>query len=104
MTLSIRLEPKLEQQLAAYSVETGKNKSEIVKQALTNFLAKEVPTKSSYELGKDLFGKYGSGKSDLATRHSEYLKIILQAKHKRDIDKFNRATRNRRHRTARRPV
>lgn len=83
MPLSVRLEPKLEQQLAAYSVETGKNKSEIVKQALTDFLAKEVPTKSSYELGKDLFGKYGSGKSDLATRRKEYLRDILSEKHAR---------------------
>lgn len=39
-----------------------------------------IEKKTPYELGKDLFGKYGSGKADLAQNRKNYLKEILNEK------------------------
>ncbi len=69
MTLSIRLDLELEQQLARASAQSGLPKSQIVKQGLREYLAKLTPRKTPYELGRDLFGKGpGSGEGDLSTK------------------------------------
>ena len=56
MTLSIRLDPELESELARAAAQTGRSKSELVKASLREYLARVVPRKTPYELGKDLFG------------------------------------------------
>lgn len=56
MTLSIRLEPELERDLALAAERTGRSKSDIVKSCLREHLARLAPRKTPYELGKDLFG------------------------------------------------
>ena len=38
----------------------------------------------SYELGKDVFGKYGSGRSDLSVNYKTLLKDMIRAKHRSD--------------------
>ena len=83
MTVTVRLDHKLEQELATYSVVTGKSKSQIIKESLAAYLAKAEKPKTSYELGKDLFGREGSGDGDRSTRHREYVKEIVRAKHAR---------------------
>lgn len=80
MTISVRLDDELEHDLESVALRTGQSKSHIIKQSLKEYLAKQKPQPTAYELGKDLFGKYGSGKGDLAERHSEYLKEIIRAK------------------------
>lgn len=56
MTLSIRLDPELESELARAAAQTGRSKSELVKASLREYLARLAPRKTPYELGKDLFG------------------------------------------------
>ena len=56
MTLSIRLEPELEAELARAAAQTGRSTSERVKASLREYLARVAPRKTPYELGKDLFG------------------------------------------------
>ena len=82
MTISVRLDEELERDLESVALSTGLSKSAIVKQSLKEYLAKQIPQPTAYELGKDLFGKYGSGKGDLAERHSEHLKEIIRAKNR----------------------
>ena len=38
---------------------------------------------SPYELGKELFGKHGSGRRDLSTNRKAVLSEMLRAKHRR---------------------
>jgi len=83
MTVSVRLDPDLEQQLARVSEQTGVSKSQIIKQSLIAYLQVAAKPQTPYELGKDLFGREGSGKGDLSTRRKEYLTEILRAKHAR---------------------
>ncbi|THF55594.1 ribbon-helix-helix protein, CopG family [Pseudothauera rhizosphaerae] len=83
MTLSIRLDPELEAELARAAAQTGRSKSELVKAGLREYLARVVPKQTPYELGKDLFGGPQGGPADLAERRKEYLAESLRAKHDR---------------------
>ena len=56
MTLSVRIPPKVEQELADYCARNGVSKSEAVKDALDRFLAGQSADKSPYDLAKDLIG------------------------------------------------
>ena len=81
MTLTVKLDPEMERALTRQSADRGVPKSVVVKLALTEFLAKE-PT-SAYLAGKDLFGRHGSGESDLALRRREHYAELVDAKHRR---------------------
>ena len=58
MTLSVRIPPKVEQELAEYCARNGVSKSEAVKDALHQFLGSDSDKKSPYELAKDLIGPH----------------------------------------------
>ncbi len=78
MTLTVKLDPALEQTLARRSAERGVPKSTVVKEALIEYLAREPV--SAYEAGKDLFGRHGSGDGKLSARRREHYAAIVNAK------------------------
>ena len=61
---SVRLPSEIEQRLEVISQSRHKSKSDIIKEALEKFFEAEIEDKDSYELGKDLFGRRGSGHSE----------------------------------------
>lgn len=81
MTLTVKLDPALEQTLAQRSAERGVPKSTVVKEALAEYLAREPV--SAYEAGKDLFGRHGSHRGDLSARRREEYVTIVDAKRRR---------------------
>jgi metal-responsive CopG/Arc/MetJ family transcriptional regulator len=83
MTVSVRLDPRLERELEVASERLGLSKSEIIKQSLESFLREKQAHLTPWELGKDLFGHEGSGVADLARNHSKYLKEKVRAKNAR---------------------
>ena len=58
MTLSVRIPPRIEQELAEYCARNRVSKSEAVKDALDQFLSGKKGEKSPYELMKDLIGAH----------------------------------------------
>ncbi len=86
MTITVRLPQDLEAALRARLDVDGEALSEFVRQAIAEKLARAgIPSgnPSAYELGAHLFGKYESGRSDLAERSEEILREQLSAKHRR---------------------
>jgi hypothetical protein len=81
MTLTVKLEPEMERALARCSAADGVPKSVVVKRALSAYLAREPA--SAYEVGKDLFGRYGSGEGDLSVRRRERYAELVNAKRRR---------------------
>ena len=79
---TVRLPADMEKKLQFISKARRKSKSEIIKDALEMFMEQEHLNYSSYELGEDLFGQYGSGRSDLSKNYKKILKEKLN-------DKFN---------------
>ena len=65
MTITTKLPPNLEQSLRQRCVQEGRNISDIIRDALTAYLAQTPSSASAWSLGEDLFGRY-SGPVDLA--------------------------------------
>ena len=79
--ITLRLDPNLERSIQNAAKALGLTKSELIRRSISEFLEKsEKP--SSWELGKDLFGKYASGKDNLSQDRKSLLKEKINAKRK----------------------
>ena len=86
MTLTVRLDPHLEQQLASYCRKQLKTKSEVLTRLLRDHLAAANETaKTPYQLAKEfgLIGAVAGGRKDASENYKRYLKEKLRAKHSR---------------------
>ncbi len=78
MTLTVKLDREMETLLAERSRSEGCSKSAVVHTALRAYLVREPA--SAYELGKQLFGKHGSGSADISTQRRRYYADLIDAK------------------------
>jgi len=74
---SVRLDDELDKKIQALSEKTKANKSEIVREALTEYLEAREAEDKPFDLGQDLFGRFGSGKGDLSTTYKKRIKEKL---------------------------
>jgi hypothetical protein len=75
-TLTIKIPPVLEQELLQLSEQAHMSKSELVRRALTAFIAQRktmTPVASALDQAGDLVGCFGGGPTDLSV-NPEYLK------------------------------
>jgi len=81
--LAVRLPENLENELSHFSKISHKTKTDVVKEALKLFFEIEAKKEQQnpYELGQELFGRYGSGRSDLSATYKQKLKSKLNEKH-----------------------
>lgn len=83
MTISIRLDKATEDALRQRLQFENISLSDFVRDAIQEKLAKQVADQiSPYELGKHLFGRFGSGRNDLSTNRKTLLREKLRAKHR----------------------
>jgi Arc/MetJ-type ribon-helix-helix transcriptional regulator len=84
VTITIRLPAKLEAGLRARLERRRVALSDFVRDAIAEKLQREPEqTPSAYELGKDLFGKHGSGRDDLSVNRKAILGELFRGKHPR---------------------
>ncbi|MBN9405024.1 MAG: ribbon-helix-helix protein, CopG family [Burkholderiales bacterium] len=83
MTTTVKLPPSLEQSLRRQCAVEGRSISELMRDALTAYLA-NVPQAppSAWSLGADLFGRHG-GPADLASARHAHAADVWQDKHAR---------------------
>ena len=79
--LNVRINKDLEKKLTDYSERMQQTKSEVVKEALVEYLSKTKIEQTPFELGTDLFGQAGSGKADASTTYKAALKKKIHEKH-----------------------
>lgn len=79
--VSLRLSDEYEKKLEKVAEIEKKSKSEIIKLALKQYFAYYENEKSPYEIGKELFGNYGSGTDKLSTDYKKILKEKLNEKY-----------------------
>jgi RHH-type transcriptional regulator, rel operon repressor / antitoxin RelB len=79
--LTVRLPENLERDLNIRARTEKTAKSEIVKRAIQEYLENHRADKTPYELGADLFGSGGSGRSDLSRNYKQLLTESLHGKH-----------------------
>jgi predicted DNA-binding protein len=75
MTISLRLEEDLARRLEAAAKAQGISKSEFIRQCVGQYLGSDEQKPTAWEAGKHLFGRHGSGRSDLSERCEEILML-----------------------------
>lgn len=78
--LTTRLTISEEKKLTEYCKQNGLSKSQVVKEALAQYLSKKSAV-SAYESGQDLFGADSSNDTDRSTTYKKRLKKMLDEKH-----------------------
>jgi predicted transcriptional regulator len=84
MTVTIKLDPALEERLRQRAASTGRSTSDVVRAALNEYLAEADRdlARSAFELGEGLFGRH-RGLADLASRRKALLTETWADKHAR---------------------
>jgi hypothetical protein len=80
MTISLRLDDKLERKLATLAKAQGLSKSALVRKCLDEYLTAEAQQPTAWELGKHLFGCFDSGRGDLSARGGEIARERIHAR------------------------
>lgn len=83
MSISLRLDSKLERKLNDYARMMGKPKSELIRNLISDFIKKESKNLTPWELGKNVFGHEGSKSGNLSKDRKSILKEKLNAKKSR---------------------
>ena len=81
--ISLRLNNELENKLEQIAKNENLSKSEIVKRALIFYFDDYNKKHSPYDLGKDLFGQFGSNMGNLSRDYKKILKGKLSEKYNR---------------------
>lgn len=81
MTLTVRLDPDLDDKLRRHCTAEGKTKTKIVSEALERYLAEARP--SAYDLGQKLFGRYASRTGEVSRRRKSLYRDYLSEKRRR---------------------
>ncbi len=80
---SIRLSDDIERRLDQLSERENRTKSDLIKEAIVEYLTDREVKQSPYDLGSDLFGVYSSGEGDLSTTYKTRIVEILREKNSR---------------------
>jgi len=79
--LSVRLPKEIEYELERLAESKHATKSDLVKEAVAQYLIAEKVETNSYEAGKSLFGNNGSNETDKSTTYKKYVKEKLNDKY-----------------------
>lgn len=79
--ITLRLDPNLDQLVSNAAKNLGISKSEFVRKSLIEYIGK-IDNQNAWEVGKDLFGRYESGKSNLSSNRKALVKEKIKAKRK----------------------
>ena len=77
--ITLRLDSDLEKKVNALAEVLGVSKSELVRKSLVAFF-RQMEESHAWEAGKELFGKYSSGRSDLSSNRKAILQERLREK------------------------
>ncbi len=82
MTVTVKLDPLLEEQLRRRAAASGATTSDVIRQALVAYLSAPggIAPASAHALGADLFGRH-RGAPELAERRKSLLADAWAAKH-----------------------
>jgi predicted transcriptional regulator len=77
---TVRLNKEIDRKISILIEIEKSSKSEIIKKAIIEYYKQHVQEKSSYEIGKELFGRYGNEKN-LSENYKKKVKEKLDEKH-----------------------
>ena len=77
---SVRLPEDVDKELESLANQKKVSRSEIIKEALVEYMAKEKKYNQPYELGMAYFGKHGSGEKDRSITYKSRIKDKIRDK------------------------
>ncbi len=77
--LSVRLPGELEKKVKQIANAEGLTKTDIIRTALEAYVKSKDRTASPFDLGENLFGRHGSGRSDLSTSYKSKVRERTRA-------------------------
>lgn len=77
---SVRLPEKIEKDLKSLSEQKNVSCSNIIKEALVEYISKEKNYNQPFETGKHYFGKHGSGENDRSVTYKSRIKSRIREK------------------------
>lgn len=80
-TITARCDAHVKKTLHLLSQSENLSMSEIIAKSILEYHKRHFPNQSFFEVEKELFGRYDSGKGDLSTKRKQYLKEKLSEKH-----------------------
>lgn len=80
-TICVRVSAKVAAVIDSLAREFNMTQSDVLKEGVSALQARLRETRSSYELGEDLFGRHGSGRRDASTRRKHLFRERVRAKH-----------------------
>jgi RHH-type transcriptional regulator, rel operon repressor / antitoxin RelB len=83
MAISLRLNSTIDRELAKIARAEGTSKSDLVRLLISEFVSKKSKRPTPWELGENLFGRYGSRKGNLSKDRKSILREKLRAKKSR---------------------
>jgi Arc/MetJ-type ribon-helix-helix transcriptional regulator len=83
MTVTVRLDEAMEAKVRRLLEQKGGSVSDFIRAAIAEKLEREAAKPTPYELGKHLFGRHGSGRSDLASNSEQILREMFRARRRR---------------------
>jgi hypothetical protein len=83
MAITVRIDESTEAKLRRVLKEQGGSLSDFVRAAIAEKLDREAKKPTPHELGEHVFGRFGSGRDDLATNSEQVLREMFRAKRRR---------------------
>jgi len=80
---SIRLDKDTERKLEKIAASKKITKSQLIREAIAEYITASEKYFSPYKVGEPLFGKYGSGKDDISATYKSRIKDKINAKNTR---------------------
>jgi len=80
---SVRLNKELEQKIDSIAKQKEISRSEVIREALNEYVVNHNISTRPYEIGKTWFGARGSGESDRSVTFKSRIKSRLREKHTR---------------------
>ncbi len=77
---SVRLPEEVDKKLETLANQKNVSRSDIIKEALVEYMAKEEKYNQPYKLGSQYFGKHGSGEKDRSVTYKARIKDKIRDK------------------------
>jgi Arc/MetJ-type ribon-helix-helix transcriptional regulator len=77
---SVRLPEDVDKELESLANQKKVSRSEIIKEALVEYMAKEKKYNQPYKIGSRYFGKHGSGDGDRSVTYKSRIKEKIRDK------------------------
>jgi predicted transcriptional regulator len=80
MSITIRLEPELQEAIDQAAQAQGVTRSELIRECLQHYLEEQGKKPTAWELGEEAFGRHASGRNDLSVNRKKILSEKLRAR------------------------